>query len=230
MKKGVVLALLAVLTFGATASAGTTASSIATGSVSVTCSLNQCGNFYGWTCDGAVDLDSVTVTMDVPTGKNGKARDAVYLGPGCTGRIGKVTISTNGGDGIKVAEGASNVAVGGGTVSCNGRINDVHQDGIQVMGGSRITFTGVAVACPTANNTQFFVNMAGSSTVPPDQILCVGCSFLPGGSYHDVTIGVSTNSGVISSTICPSALPQLTFDTTQATSPVNVNNGFPAAC
>ena len=111
--------------------------------------------------------------MDVPIGKNGKARDAVYLGPGCTGRIGKVTISTNGGDGIKVAEGASNVAVGGGTITCTGRINDVHQDGIQVMGGSRITFTGVNVSCPTANNTQMFVNMAGTSTMPPDQILCV---------------------------------------------------------
>src|SRR4051794_19217295 len=204
MKKGVVLAMLAVLTFGANASAGGTG----TGNVSITCSLNQCGNFYGWTCDSVVNLDSVTVVMDVALGKNGKARDAVYLGPGCTGRIGKVTISTNGGDGIKVAEGATDVAVGGGTVSCAGRYNDVHQDGIQVMGGRRITFTGVAVACPTANNTQFFVNMAGSSTVPPDSILCVSCSFLPGGSYHDVTIGTSTNSGVVGSIICPSLLPQ----------------------
>ena len=35
----------------------------------------------------AATIDSLSVSIDVPLGKNGKARDAVYLGPGCTGRI-----------------------------------------------------------------------------------------------------------------------------------------------
>src|SRR3954470_4788969 len=75
MKKLLVFLVLAGLTCAATTASG----GISTGNVSVTCSLGQCGNFYGWTCDGVVNLDSLTVTMDVPLGKNGKARDAVYL-------------------------------------------------------------------------------------------------------------------------------------------------------
>jgi hypothetical protein len=224
--------LIALVAAGALVggSSGGTAAPL-TGSLSITCSLNQCGNFYGWQCDRAVNLDSVTVTMDVPAGAKGKARDAVYLGQGCTGRIGNVVVYTNGGDGIKVAEGAHDVTVGGGTIDCDGPFADVHQDGIQVMGGSRITFTGLYVACDSANDAQFRVSMAGSATVPPDQIICMQCAFHPGpAAYHDVTVGISTNSGAVESTVCPSLSPGMVYDVSAATNPVNVNNTFPAAC
>lgn len=202
-----------------------------TGSINVTCSLGQCQNVFGWTCNQTVALDSVTINMDVPAGANGKARDAFKIDPGCTGTIGTVTISTNGGDGIKVADGVHDLTIGPGTVTCSGRYADVHQDGVQVMGGSHITFTGLSVDCPTANDAQLRIVMAGAATVPPDAVVCDGCSFRPGvTAYHDVTVGASTNSGVSNSTICPSVSPNLTFDTRGSTNPVNFGNVFPEAC
>ena len=39
-----------------------------------------------WVCNGPVDLDSVTVTID----QRSSARDAVHLRDGCTGRIGQL--------------------------------------------------------------------------------------------------------------------------------------------
>jgi hypothetical protein len=201
-----------------------------TGAIDVTCSLGQCQGVFGWKCTQPVVLTSVTINVDVPFGSNGKALTALYLGPGCTGTIGTVDIEETSGTGIEVA-GANDLTVGGGSIGCSGLFGNKHQDGIQAMGGSNVTFTGLDIACTTANDAQFRVAEAGSAVTPPDAIVCDDCSFHPGPSaFHDVTIGVSTNSGVIDSTICPSRLPQLTFDTTQATDPVNEGNTFPDSC
>jgi len=228
---GACVALLAAVVIASASAGGALTPATFTGSISVTCSLGQCGNFYGWTCDRPVALDSLTVNLDVPGGLKSKARDAVYLGPGCTGTIGTISVVTTGGDGIKVAEGAHDLTIGSGTVSCTSSFADVHQDGVQVMGGSHITFTNLVVACTSANSDQFRVVMAGSSTVPPDSIVCEACEFHPGPTaYHDVTIGASTNSGVADSLVCPSVSPNLVFNAGGATSPVNRNNRFPSAC
>src|SRR3954447_25349852 len=37
-----------------------------------------------WTCDGPVDLDSVTITMTTAVIGNRREEDAVHLRPGCT--------------------------------------------------------------------------------------------------------------------------------------------------
>jgi hypothetical protein len=219
-----VAALVALSVAGAALSGRERAATL-TGSVSVTCSLGHCGPFFGWVCNTAVDLDSVTVNVDVSPGP-----DALQLKAGCTGRIGKVTINTVAGDGIKVSGngGPSDLIVGPGTVTCTAREPVKHQDGIQVLAAKNLTFVGITTRCTTANNAQFFLNATDPAAI--QDVLCVACSFHPGPSYHDVTIGVSTRSGVVGSVVCPSASAALTFKSSDATDPVNLNNTFPASC
>jgi hypothetical protein len=204
--------------------------SLTTGSVAIRCSAGECGRFTGWTCDGPVDLASLTVVVDVPAGAKGKARDAVYLGRGCTGRIRELVVRTSGGDGIKIA-GAHDLEIDGGSVRCDGRWRNVHQDGIQVMGGRRITFAGLDVACTTANDAQLRIAQAGRMIEPPQDVVCTGCTFRPGPrAFHDVTIGVSARSGAARSVVCPALSPRLVYDTRRATNPVDDGNVFPASC
>ena len=63
-----------------------------------------------------MDLDSVTVTMTAGDRRGG---DAVHLEDGCTGRIGKLTVTQSIADGVKVAEGAHDLTIGGGTIRCS---------------------------------------------------------------------------------------------------------------
>jgi hypothetical protein len=157
----------------------------------------------GWVCRSAVDLESVTVTMN----QNGKALptrgagndDAVHLSHGCTGNIGKITIVQYRGDGIKVGWGAHDLTIGGGSIRCLGRDPGKHQDGIQVMGGQRVTFSGIDDQCLTSNNSAFFVNKGTTSQELPSDIVCNRC-YLKGGGIT-VRIGNSVRSGVRDSTV-----------------------------
>ena len=47
-----------------------------------------------WVCTGPVDLDSVTVTMTPKAAGPRSGEDAIHLQPGCTGTIGKLTVTT----------------------------------------------------------------------------------------------------------------------------------------
>jgi hypothetical protein len=226
MRRLVVLAVLAVGFLLLPLIGGASAQTTLTGSVNVTCSLGQCGNFFGWDCTQPVSLDSVTVNMD-----DGSTKKAIKLDAGCTGSIGKIVVNTNGSDGVDVAQGAHDLVIGGGSINCTGRSGSVHQDGVQAVGGANVTFDNLYIACTTANDAQFRVVEAGNSTQPPSAIVCNGCQMHPGSTaYHDVTIGTSIDSGVENSLVCPSISPNLTFDTTNATNPVNLNNTFPASC
>ena len=91
-----------------------------------------------WVCNGPVDLDSVTVTM---TGRSARAAARRRpSAPGCTGRIGRIDVVTSVADGVKVAEGVHDLAIDGGSIRCSRKAPVMHQDGVQVMGGARITF------------------------------------------------------------------------------------------
>ena len=97
-----------------------------------------------WGCNAAVDIDLVKVTID-----DGSNTDAIRL-DGCSGRIGRVEVDTNGADGIKVRNGATvaqDLVVEGGYVRCTGHADGVHQDGIQIIGGYRVTFRALVVWC-----------------------------------------------------------------------------------
>ena len=97
--------------------------------------------------------------------------DAVHLEDGCTGRIGLLTVTQSVADGVKVAEGAHDLTIGGGTIRCLGKTPNVHQDGIQVMGGARIRFENLTVRCGRPGesliNSNLFINQTGRSTAPP---------------------------------------------------------------
>ena len=179
-----------------------------------------------WTCKGAVDLDSVTVTM-TPASAAKKA-DAIHLENGCTGRIGRIAVTTSIADGVKVAQGVHDLAIGGGIVRCLAKLPVLHQDGIQVMGGSDITITGLIVDCGRPQddliNSNLFVNMAGNSTQPPADVVCDACAF-GAAAAHTVSIQDSVRSGVSDSTICPAKFTRQTVSIgTDAVDPVNLRN------
>jgi len=150
-----------------------------------------------WTCEGPVNLDLVKVTMQ-------SGGDAVTLGAGCTGRIGRIEIDTWREDGIKIQNNASNAAhdlvIGGGYIKCHDISGDAHQDGVQAMGGARVTFTNVSIDC--LGNSNFFVNRAGSGSTTPTDIVCQGC-FLGPRSSTTIRINEAIRSGARNSTFCP---------------------------
>ena len=138
----------------------------------------------------------------------------MHLRPGCTGRIGKLVIVQRSGDGLKVAEGAHDLVVGGGSIRCLAKAPRFHQDGIQVLGGARITFHGLKISCGRRDerliNANLFINQGGRSRLPPRDIVCEDCTF---GAWaaHTVSVQHSLRSGVIRSTLCVARFPQLTL-------------------
>lgn len=161
-------------------------------------------------CSGPVHLASVTVTI------RSVSSDAVLLRNGCTGSIGRITVVQYHGDGIKVGA-AHNLVVGGGSIRCYGHDAGKHQDGVQVLGGSNVTFQNLDVGCYSANNSQVWINN-GDGSGPggiPTNIVFQGGRFQgyfnhgqygPGGAYG-VAIVDSVRSGITNATICPNAHP-----------------------
>ena len=148
----------------------------------------------GWVCGGKVDIDRLEVTVrhaDI---------DAVQFGPGCTGRIGELDVTQYRQDGVKVAEGAYDLVVETGTVECLGKKDGAHQDGVQALGGERITFKELRIDCPSATNSAFFVRQGGISENPPTDVVCDSC-FFRGGAYT-VRVNESLRSGIRNSTVC----------------------------
>jgi hypothetical protein len=181
-----------------------------------------------WVCDSPVDLASVTVKMTPAYTGGRRGGDAIHLENGCTGRIGKLTVVTSIADGVKVADGAHDLTIGGGSVRCLAKLPVLHQDGIQVMGGYRITFRNLHVDCgrPGASliNSNLFIRKAGRSLSPPTDVLCIGCRLGPDAA-HTVTIRRSIRSGIESSTICTAKYPRLTLHVgPDAVAPVTRND------
>ena len=179
-----------------------------------------------WTCKGAVDLDSVTVTM-TPASAAKKA-DAIHLQNGCTGRIGRLEVTTSIADGVKVSQGVHDLTIGGGRIHCLAKLPVLHQDAVQVMGGSKITMTGLIMDCgrpqDTLINSNLFMNKAGNSTEPPSDVVCDSCVFGPDAA-HTVSIQESVRSGVVNSTLCPAKFARQTLSIgAAAVDPVNVGN------
>ncbi len=178
-----------------------------------------------WVCKGPVDLDSVTVT--ITPAATAKA-DAVHLQSGCTGRIGRLLVTTSIADGVKVAQGVHDLTIGGGMIRCLAKLPVLHQDGIQVMGGSNIAISGLIVDCGRPQdaliNSNLFLNMAGNSTQPPADVVCDACVF-GAAAAHTVSIQNSVRSGVTNSMICPAKFAKQTLSIgSAAVAPVNVHN------
>jgi len=98
-------------------------------------------------------------------------------------------------DGVKVQDGAHDLIVGPSSVTCEpGLSSKEHQDGVQVQGGSNVTFKGLVVSCPSSPGAAAFYidgkDFPGISNVTCDGCdlthLVVGALFTapaPGGSY-----------------------------------------------
>lgn len=183
----------------------------------------------GWTCSGPVALTSVTVTITrnliAPLRGQGNV-DAVHFHSGCTGTIGKLTVVQYQGDGVKVGQGAHDLVVESGSVSCLDRAPGKHQDGVQVMGGHNIVFRNLTVQCQSSNNAAFFINQGTTSSEVPTGVVCDGC-FLSGGGIT-VRIYHSISSGVQNSTIVAGHLSPLHIDKSSAVDPINTNNTIAA--
>jgi hypothetical protein len=158
-----------------------------------------------WYCDDEVDLDLVHVVI-----RDGAGRDALRLDE-CSGRIGRVEVETNGLDGIKVrntAPVAHDLVVESGFVFCTGRPEGAHQDGIQVMGGSRITFANLVIWCSSDDefgdgvNSSALISRAGAAATTPVDVV-IEHSVMGPGTTNGVLVGNSVRSGLRSSVACP---------------------------
>ncbi len=151
-----------------------------------------------WVCNGPVNLALVKVTMSQANA------DAISLSNGCTGRIGRIEVNTWTQDGVKVQNSSANAAhdlvIESGYIKCHAMTAGAHQDGVQGMGGSRLTFRGIAIDC--LGNSNFFVNTAGSGATKPTDIVCDGCMLSPRTSTT-VRVNQATRSGVRNTVICP---------------------------
>ena len=232
MKKTLALSVL-MLGLLSAGSAGGTGRTAVTGSIVRTWSAGACGVQQCWVCDGPVQLDSVTIVVDT----SDQRVDAVKFAAGCTGTIGTLDVVTYSGDGVKVAEGAHDLTVGGGNVFCRAKVADaaVHQDGIQVMGGSSITFGNLAIDCGRADDAKIdsnlFIGQGSASATPPIGVVCDHCWLGPWAA-HTVSMGPSIRSGLRNrSTVCPAKYANLALTVgTGVVRLVNQRTLMPATC
>lgn len=187
-----------------------------------------------WRCSGPVNYDLVKITISGNVGRT----DGAVLGSGCTGRIGRIEIDTANADGIHIGAFAHDLQIDGGYVHSTGvcsSCGDVHVDGIQALGGQRITLRNLDINYPTATNSAFYFNTGSGGQDRPTDIVCDGCTIRRGVDRNRVVrIYNSTRSGVRNSTVyycgdrpqCSAGgrnAPAIDISS-GATDPVNVNN------
>lgn len=143
-----------------------------------------------WSCKGPQQGSVINVRED------GGDLDAVHLDSGCTGTV-TLHIWTNQRDGVKLHGGAHDLVVTG-DLYCGGKVGKVHQDGVQAMGGTRVTFENWKENCVSGNNGGlFFASGINSNSLPTD-VTCDHCSIYYGNaSWH---ISRSLRSGATNST------------------------------
>ena len=155
-----------------------------------------------WTCQRRVNLDLVKITMRT------RNEHAIYLRPGCHGRIDRIEVVTRTMDGITVNRGngrtpAHDLVIGGGYIRCPARSAGGHQDGIQVMDGLRLTFRNLRIKCGRLNergtNSQFYVS--GNHPYVPRRVLCINC-LLGTGAASPLFIDLSIDSGARRTRVC----------------------------
>jgi hypothetical protein len=154
-----------------------------------------------WVCTGPVNMELVKVTMRTAN------KDAISLGSGCTGRIGRIEVETWTQDGVKVQNNSTNAAhdlvIESGTVKCWALSAGAHQDAMQAMGGARITFQNVVFDC--VGHSNFFVGKGGSGATTPTDIVCDNCRLGPnGGNAARIAGESSVRSGVRNTIACRS--------------------------
>lgn len=155
-----------------------------------------------WTCDGPVNLDLVKITVD----SSHFVTPAVQIASGCSGTIDRIEIDTANGDGIHVGAFAHDLTVGGGYVrsplgGCT-LCGALHVDGIQFLGGQRITFNNLDVNFQTASNSALYINQGSGGQERPTDIVFNNSTFRRSPTRNRVVrIGNSLRSGIRNSTV-----------------------------
>ncbi len=171
-----------------------------------------------WVCSSAVNIDLVKITMNA----GASDRDAIHLRSNCSGRIGRIEIDTWAGDGVKInapAPAAHDLVIWGGYIRCFDHPPGAHQDGIQALGGERITFRNLEINCNSEPNAQLFLNAANGGM--PTDIVCERC-FLGSGAGTTLRISSSIRSGARNSTLCPGRFRDI--NAVQAIDAVDIGN------
>jgi hypothetical protein len=153
-------------------------------------------NEQSWSCLGPVNLDLVKVTL------RNTVDDAVRLDQNCSGRVRRLEIDTWTGDGVKIQNRgtvAHDLVIESGYVKCHEIYGDYHQDGIQAMGGYRITFRNLRIDC--LGNSNLFLSRGGIGASTPTDIVCEGCVLGPN-SGQTLFYAPSLRSGARNTTIC----------------------------
>lgn len=144
-------------------------------------------------CSGPFDQDVLEATVLGDVG--------FLMRNGCTGRIGELRITTDR-DGVKVQNGsnpAHDFVVESGFIHCIQAGAGVHQDGIQTLAGTRITFRNLTITgCRTS---QVMFKKGGRGGSRPTDVVCENCFFGPGAA-HTAIIGTSLRTGLKNSTAC----------------------------
>lgn len=191
-----------------------------------------------WVCDGQVDYDLVKVTVSGSLPRT----DAVQFATGCTGRIGRLEVDTANADGIHIGPNAHDLTVASGYVRSHGVCSacaGVHIDGIQALGGLRITMR-LDVDYPTATNSALYLNCGSACQQRPTDVVCDRCTFKRSPDKNRVVrIGNSLRSGIRNSTVywcgtgstCDAPTAPAIWGNGLATMPVGVTyNPVPETC
>jgi hypothetical protein len=150
----------------------------------------------GFHCRSKVDLDLVRVTVRTAL------EDAINLDQNCSGRIGRIEVETWTADGIKVQNTrrvAHDLVIESGYVLCHDLAEGAHQDGIQVMGGKRLTFRNLRVDCQ--GNANLFLSEGGLHSGTPTDVVCENCVLGPRTS-QTLFYADSIRSGARNTKIC----------------------------
>jgi hypothetical protein len=160
-----------------------------------------------YTCDGPVDGVRV-----VGTGSDSRA--LVDLAAGCTGTLSfDVHVTGGGGDGVKVQAGVHDLTIGPSRIVCDPLADtSFHQDGVQVQGGTNVTFNGLSIVCPYVTGqgaAGFYID--GKDFGGISNVVCDGCN-LEHLHYGAMFTGPAPGSGVRNSIIHQGALTRGYFD------------------
>jgi Cysteine-rich secretory protein family len=154
-----------------------------------------------YTCNGPVHGLRVVGTGSDP-------RALIHLEAGCTGSLSfDIHVTSGGGDGVKVHAGAHDLTIGPSRIVCDRLIDtSFHQDGVQVQGGTNVTFNGLSIVCPYVTGqgaAGFYID--GKDFGGISNVVCDGCN-LEHLHYGAMFTGPAPGSGVRNSVIHQGAL------------------------
>jgi hypothetical protein len=205
-------AVAAAVLLAATLSASSTASAAVVG--------------VPYTCKGPVH--NLTVR-----GRGSDPRALINLTAGCTGDMNfDITITSGGGDGVKVQGGVHDLRIGTSRIVCEPGVSSAfHQDGVQVQGGRDVTFNRLTIICPYVYGqgaAGFYID--GKDFGGIRNVVCDGCN-LEHYHYGAMFTGPAPGSGVRNS-IIHQGLFTLGYYAIlgNPAGSVNVNNTFAPAC